>query len=175
MTGKRPDYGPDIEVRRSKRRKRTYQARAEGNRVIVMAPADIDPRQERREVLELVERVRNKSSNRLDNAALERRARTLADTVLGGRPEFESIKWVRTMSRRWASVSMHPNRIRVSHRLADVPDYVLDDVIIHELVHTFIPGGHTPEFWEWAAKAPQHERARGYLEAYQRWGSDSRD
>ena len=47
---------------------------------------------------------------------------------------------------------------------------MLDDVIVHELVHTFIEDGHSDEFWEWAAKAPHHERARGYLEAYQRWG-----
>ncbi|MDO5730605.1 M48 metallopeptidase family protein [Corynebacterium sphenisci] len=170
MERRRPDYGPDVEVRRSRRRRRTYQARAEGGKVVVLAPADIDPAQERREITALVERVRGRTANRLDDAALERRARRLAAEVLDGRPEFESIRWVRNMTRRWGSVSLGPNRIRISHRLAEVPDYVLDDVIVHELAHTFVEGGHGPEFWAWASRAPQHERARGYLEAYQRWG-----
>lgn len=134
------------------------------------------PKAEQQQVLEIVERVRKKVGNGLDNKDLERRARTLSRTVLQNKPRFESIKWVKNMSRRWASVTggvEKPGRIRISHRLADVPDYVLDDVIVHELVHTFVEGGHTEEFWYWASQAPHHERARGYLEAYQRWGTQS--
>lgn len=166
----RPDYGPDVDVRRSKRRRRTVSARAEGSRIVVMIPDDLPEAEERRQVADIVDRVRRKVGNNLDDAALDKRARHLARTVLEGRPRIESIKWVRNMSRRWASVTGDPGRIRVSHRLADVPAYVLDDVIVHELVHTFIDDGHSDEFWEWASKAPHHERARGYLEAYQRWG-----
>ncbi|ALA66867.1 YgjP-like metallopeptidase domain-containing protein [Corynebacterium lactis] len=176
MDKKRPDYGPDVEVRRSRRRRRTVSARAEGNRIVVMVPADMPPKAEQQQVLEIVERVRKKVGNGLDNKDLERRARTLSRTVLQNKPRFESIKWVKNMSRRWASVTggvEKPGRIRISHRLADVPDYVLDDVIVHELVHTFVEGGHTEEFWYWASQAPHHERARGYLEAYQRWGTQS--
>ncbi|WP_298088210.1 SprT-like domain-containing protein [uncultured Corynebacterium sp.] len=176
MDRERPDYGPDVEVRRSRRRRRTVSARAEGSRVVVMIPDDLPPAEERRQVLEMVDRVRAKVGNNLDNSALEARARRLARTVLDGRPNYESIKWVRNMTRRWASVTAGKDgaaRIRVSHRLADVPEYVLDDVIVHELVHTFIEDGHSDEFWEWAQKARHHERARGYLEAYQRWGVQS--
>ena len=141
-----------------------------------MIPDDLPPAEERRQVLEMVDRVRAKVGNNLDNSALEARARRLARTVLDGRPNYGSIKWVRNMTRRWASVTAGKDgaaRIRVSHRLADVPEYVLDDVIVHELVHTFIEDGHSDEFWEWAQKARHHERARGYLEAYQRWGVQS--
>lgn len=173
MQKKRPEYGPDVEVRRSKRRRRTVSARAEGNRIVVMVPDDLPAADEERQVKDIVARVRKKVSSDLDNSDLERRARRLAVTVLEGRPHYESIKWVKNMSRRWASVSGNPGRIRISHRLADAPGYVLDDVIVHELVHTFIDTGHSEEFWEWAAKAPHHERARGYLEAYQRWGVQS--
>lgn len=176
MSTKRPEYGPDIEVRRSKRRRRTVSARAEGNRIIVMVPDDLSAAAEKQQVHEIVARVRKKVGSNLDNSELERRARLLSRTVLEDRPRFESIKWVKNMSRRWASVTGgvdSPGRIRISHRLADVPGYVLDDVIVHELVHTFVDGGHTEEFWYWSAKAPHHERARGYLEAYQRWGTQS--
>ena len=52
-----------------------------------------------------------------------------------------------------------------------MPDYVVDSVIVHELVHTFVAGaGHGAEFWQWANKVPLAERAKGYLEAYQRFG-----
>ncbi len=170
-----PDYGDDVEVRRSKRRRRTVSARAEGNRVVVMVPADMSATEERKQVAEMVRRVKKKVGNsagqQLDNEVLRRRARWLNQQVLEGRASFDSIKWVKNMSRRWASVSGDPARIRISHRLAEVPEYVLDDVIVHELVHTFVEGGHSDEFWQWAARAPQHEKARGYLEAYQRWGA----
>jgi predicted metal-dependent hydrolase len=43
-------------------------------------------------------------------------------------------------------------------------------VLIHEMVHTWIPD-HGTEFHEWADRAPQAERATGYLEAYGRWGT----
>ena len=72
---------------------------------------------------------------------------------------------------RWGSCTTGTGDIRISDRLAQVPDYVLDAVIVHELVHTFIPG-HSGEFWRWADRAPRAERAKGYLEAYQRFGSE---
>ena len=53
------------------------------------------------------------------------------------------------------------------HRLRNVPDYVLDSVLVHELTHTFIHDGHSADFWSWADKAPRAERAKGFLEA---WG-----
>ena len=79
------------------------------------------------------------------------------------------MRWVSNMTRRWASCSVATGRIRISDRLKEVPGYVLDSVIIHELVHTWIPD-HGPEFHEWADRAPRAERATGYLEAYGRWG-----
>ena len=170
MTKEFPDYGPDIVVRRSKRRTRTVTARYEGNHILVMAPAGLDPKTEKDMVLELVKKVKAKNaSSLLDNKALHKRAQQLNTQVLGGRAKFNQIKWVRNMTRRWGSCSTDKGVIRISHRLAQVPTYVLDDVIVHELVHTFIPH-HGPEFWEWARLAPRHESARGYLEAFARWG-----
>ena len=108
MSTKRPEYGPDVEVRRSKRRRRTVSARAEGNRIIVMVPDDLSAAAEKQQVNEIVARVRKKVGSNLDNSELERRARLLSRTVLEDRPRFESIKWVKNMSRRWASVSSIP-------------------------------------------------------------------
>ena len=59
-----------------------------------------------------------------------------------------------------------------------MPAYVLDYVVVHELAHLVVPGGHPPEFWEAVRGYPRTERAMGYLEAYSRvlrsWaGSDA--
>lgn len=166
-------YGEDVVIRRSTRRKKTLSARREGDVIIVMVPANLPLAVEKQQVGELIARVRAKTESNNDAAALHDRARYLAEHVLEGRPRFTEITWVTNMEHRWASVTRHANgeaRIRVSHRLREVPSYVLDNVLVHELAHTFVAGGHTPEFWRWAQKAPQHERAQGYLEAYQRWG-----
>jgi predicted metal-dependent hydrolase len=44
-----------------------------------------------------------------------------------------------------------------------MPDWVLDYVLVHELVHLLIPG-HGPDFWALVERYPRTERARGYLD-----------
>lgn len=56
----------------------------------------------------------------------------------------------------------------MSETLRDVPAYVLDYVLVHELAHLVVPGGHPPEFWEVVRGYPRTERAMGYLEALSR-------
>ena len=87
--------------------------------------------------------------------------------MLEGRAQLTSIRWVTNQNKRWGSCTTATGDIRISHRLKGVPDYVLDAVIVHELVHTFITDGHSATFWSWADRAPQAERAKGFLEA---WG-----
>ena len=166
------DFAPDVEIRLSARRERTIAGRMERGRVIVLAPMSMDATNLRRSTSDLVERVRRRNSAAAGQASdddLMLRAAELNDKYLEGRAEFRSVRWVGNMTRRWASCSVDSGRIRVSDRLKEVPGYVLDSVIIHELVHTWIPD-HGPDFHAWAAKAPQAERAAGYLEAYGRWG-----
>lgn len=171
------DFAPDVEIRLSARRERTIAGRMERGRVVVLAPMSMDAASLRSSTADLVERVRRRNSAAAGQASdedLMLRAAELNDKYLEGRAEFTSVRWVGNMTRRWASCSVDSGRIRVSDRLKDVPGYVLDSVVIHELVHTWIPD-HGPEFHEWAARAPQAERATGYLEAYSRWGVDSGD
>ena len=106
----------------------------------------------------------------LDDDSLRTRADSLNANVLDGQARIGSIRWVSNQRSRWGSCTVATGDIRISDRLKQVPDYVLDAVIVHELTHTFIPN-HSAEFYEWADKVPYAERARGYLEAYQRFGS----
>jgi hypothetical protein len=46
-----------------------------------------------------------------------------------------------------------------------MPGWVLDYVLVHELVH-LIEADHSARFWAEVARYPQAERARGFLEGY---------
>lgn len=165
------EFAPDVEIRLSAKRRRTIAARMEAGRVVVLAPLSMSADELRASARELVEKVRRRHTGTAQSGdvdALMRRARTLNQKYLENRAEFTSVKWVTNMNRRWGSCSVDTGRIRISARLKDVPAYVLDSVLIHEMVHTWIPD-HGPEFKEWAGKAPHAERATGYLEAYSRW------
>lgn len=162
---------PEIEVIRSTRRTRTAQARLVGEKIEVRIPARMSQAEEQQVVADLVAKVQRKTtSSRSSDEQLLVRAEELNRQVLRGQARIGSIRFVSNQQQRWGSCSLATADIRLSDRLRKVPDYVLDAVIVHELTHTFISGGHTPEFWEWADKVPQAERAKGYLEAYQRFG-----
>ena len=157
-------------VIRSARRTRSVQARLVGDVVEIRIPARFSQAQEAQTVEEMLARVAKKTqASALNDANLTARATQLNREVLDGRARVGSIRWVDNQQTRWGSCTTTTGDIRISSRLKGVPDYVLDAVIVHELVHTFI-AGHSAGFWEWADRAPRAERAKGYLEAYQRFG-----
>lgn len=161
---------PEIEVIRSPRRTRTVQARFVDGRVVVRIPARMTAAEEQAAVASIVTKLQKKSaSTRISDESLEERARVLNASVLNGRARLGSIRWVSNQHARWGSCTTATGDIRITDRLKNVPGYVLDAVIVHELTHTFIPG-HGPDFWDWADRAPKAERAKGYLEALQRLG-----
>jgi predicted metal-dependent hydrolase len=158
-----------VEVRRSTRRRRTVSAYREGERIIVLLPARFTKAQEREWVAKMVESVQTRERKALvrgprrDDAMLRSRATALSRAHLEGRATPSSIRWVPTMRTRWASCTPADRTIRVSERLRDVPDWVLDYVIVHELAHLLV-AGHGAQFWAWVQRYPRTERARGYLE-----------
>lgn len=162
--------GMEYRVIRSARRSRTVQARVVGGVAEIRIPDRFTPAQERAAVEEMLAKLSRKSTSSLrSDADLRSRAENLNRTVLDGRATVGSIRWVSNQSARWGSCTVSTGEIRISDRLKQVPDYVLDAVVVHELTHTFIPG-HSAEFYAWADRVPHAERAKGYLEAYQRFG-----
>ncbi|WP_309234190.1 M48 family metallopeptidase [Dietzia sp. SYD-A1] len=162
---------PRIEVRRSRRRTRTVSARVEDGAVVVLMPAGLPRAEERRLVADMLSRLRRsarRSGARASDEDLMRRAASLSDRWMDGRARPGSIRWVPAMTTRWASCSPASGEIRVSEALREVPAYVLDYVVVHELAHLVVPGGHTPDFWEVVRRYPRTERAMGFLEAHSR-------
>ena len=160
---------PEVKVIRSARRRKSVQARMVAGVLEVRIPAWMSAREENEAVQDMLARLEKKTGGAKTDAALLQRAEQLNAQYLDGRAWIGSIRWVSNQNTRWGSCTTSTADIRLSNRLQQVPDYVLDSVIIHELTHTFIPR-HGREFWQWADRAPHAERAKGYLEAYQRWG-----
>lgn len=134
-------------------------------------PAGLPRTEERRLISDMLRRLA-RSSRRAGSSAndddLLRRATALSGRWLDGAARPSGVRWVPAMTTRWASCSPDSGRIRISESLRDVPAYVLDYVLVHELAHLVVPGGHPPEFWTAVHRYPRTERAMGYLEAYAR-------
>lgn len=107
--------------------------------------------------------TRRRSPARASDAALLTRCRQLSSRHLAGKAEPDSVRWVPPMRTRWASCTPAEGSIRVSDRLRDVPSWVLDYVLVHELAHLLVPG-HGADFWALVRRYPKAERAIGYLE-----------
>ena len=158
---------PVVEVRRSKRRRRTVSAYRDGERVVVLIPAQFSPAEETEWVIRMLERLdaRERRVRRTDSG-LEARARRLAARYLPDHPEAArpaTIRWVGNQAGRWGSCTPADRTIRISDRVRPMPDWVVDYVVLHELVHLVVPS-HSPEFWALVSRYPKAERARGYLE-----------
>jgi predicted metal-dependent hydrolase len=156
-----------VEVRRSPRRRRTVSAYREGERVVVLIPAQFSRAEEREWVDRMLERLdAREARNRRTDAELQARAQRLAAEYLpdhsrAGRAV--SVRWVRNQNGRWGSCTPADRTIRISHRVQEMPDWVIDYVLLHELAHLVVPS-HSTAFWALVARYPRAERARGYLE-----------
>jgi predicted metal-dependent hydrolase len=155
---------PEIEVRRSARRRRTVSAYRDGSRVVVLIPARFTAAQEREWVAKMVAKVAaNQGRTRRSDADLLKRAGELSRAYLEGRARPTSVRWVTNQRTRWGSCTPSEGTIRLSTRLQGMPGYVVDYVLLHELAH-LLESGHGPAFWDLLSAYPQLERARGYLE-----------
>lgn len=155
----------EVEVRRSAKRRRTVSAYLDGRRIVVLIPSRFTKAEEAQWVREMVNRLDATARRRRDggDAALVRRAAELSTSYLGGRAQPASVRWVATMRTRWASCTPADGTIRLSERLRDMPHWVRDYVLVHELAHLLVPG-HGPDFWALVQRYPRTERARGYLD-----------
>jgi len=155
---------PDVEVRRSRRRRRTVSAYREGARTIVLIPARFTKAEERQWVTTMLDRLAAGDRRRSpSDDELASRAEELSRRYLGGVAKPTSIRWVANQQSRWGSCTPADGTIRISTRVRGMPGYVLDYVVLHELAHLLVPG-HGKAFWTLVGGYPRTERARGYLE-----------
>lgn len=147
----------DVEIRRSTRRKRTVKAYREGEKIVILMPAHLNPDEEAAHVASLVATIRRKEAS-LTDAELAERAATLSEQWLGGRAQPSSVRWVSNQARRWGSCTSEDRSIRLSDRLHGMPQWVVDYVLLHELAHLIEPN-HSQRFHALLADFPDTERA----------------
>lgn len=158
---------PVVEVRRSQRRRRTVSAYRDGERVVVLIPDQFSRAEETEWVDKMLARLaaREQRARRTD-AELHARAHRLTERYLPehiARMNPFSVRWVHNQNGRWGSCTPADRTIRISHRIQEMPDWVVDYVLLHELTHLVVPS-HNARFWELVGRYPRAERARGYLE-----------
>ena len=155
-----------VQVVRSPRRRKTVEAVKDGNKIVVRLPATLTRSEARRWVKEMLDRIEESEHVRRLNEKreLQRRAEELHDRYFGGRPKLRSIRYVANQRDRYGSCTPADGTIRLSHRLAEFPDWVRDYVIVHELAH-LAEATHGPPFWALVNRYPRTERARGWLMA----------
>jgi predicted metal-dependent hydrolase len=158
--------GVEIEITYSPRRRRTMSARLVGGRLQVRVPSDTGDDAARRFAESALRRIERAARRRELNhtTCLLERAQELSQRYFGGRLVPSSVEYVSNQAQRFGSCSVGTRRIRLSDRLATVPAWVRDYVLIHELAHLEAPN-HSPAFWRLVRRYRWVERARGYLMA----------
>ena len=158
-------YSMETRIIRSTKRKKTVEARKVDNVLEILAPAHLSDEQLRPHIAKLQQRlVRREKIEALDDAALQKRAMELNQRYFDGRLRWKSIRWVSNQDKRHGSCTPRRGSIRISHRIAAMPGFVRDYVLIHELCH-LIESNHSQSFWKLVNRYPRTERARGYLMA----------
>lgn len=154
-----------IKITRSGRRTRTVTARPlpDGG-IEILAPEDIPDAELQPIIDKLAQRLqrRQERSLRVSDDDLEQRARELNRRYFAGRLRWTSITYVTNQNRRYGSCTPSLGTIRISDRVAKMPAWVRDYVLVHELAH-LEQANHSARFWKLVNRYPLTERARGYL------------
>ena len=157
---------PLIRIVRSDRRRRTISARLVENGTVleVLAPLAATDTELAPIIENLKQRVMRHAERRdtADDTVLARRAAELNRQYFDGKLRWNEIRYVTNRQRRYGSCTPATAVIRISHRVATMPAWVRDYIIVHELAH-LREANHGPRFWKLVERYPRVERARGYL------------
>jgi predicted metal-dependent hydrolase len=154
-----------VRIVRSDRRARTVGAKLVGDTVEISAPAHLSDEELQPIIEKLTARLeRRKQGRDLDDRDLQRIAQELNRQHFDGALHWASIAWSTQQDKRFGSCTPADRTIRISHRLATMPRFVLEYVVMHELAH-LLEANHGPRFWQLVNRYPKTERARGYLMA----------
>lgn len=159
--------GAEIRVIRNTRRSRSISAYREQGAIVIQIPATLPRGQVADLIPEMVQRVLTREAReRTSDSELSERAIELLAIYL---PEFNerpaSVTW-RAMNERWGSCTTVDRTIRISERLNGAPSYVIDYLLVHELIHLRIPD-HGKAFTELLERFSDGERASAFLEGYE--------
>ncbi len=159
--------GAQIRVVRNARRKRSISAYREHGAIVIQVPTHLTRSQVSEAIPEMVARViAGEEREKITDGQLLNRAEKLLARYL---PEFSltpiSVRW-KPMRERWGSCTTAERTIRISDRLNGAPEYVIDYLLVHELIHLEV-SDHGERFQRLLARFEGSERANAYLEGYE--------
>ena len=159
--------GAEVRVIKSSRRRRSISAYREHGAIVIQVPARLSNSKIQEVIPEMVEKILSREAReKMSDKALFDRALELLNQYL---PEFRvrpvSVVW-RSMNERWGSCTTLDRTIRISDRLNGAPSYVVDYLLIHELIHLEIPD-HGGEFEKLLARFEESELANAFLDGYE--------
>jgi predicted metal-dependent hydrolase len=165
-------HGEPIKVflRRDKRLKKTsrWELRQDGS-LLLRVPTHLAKRRVG-DLLKLVATQMDKaieSHTRRNDADLQLRAEQVNRRHFHNKIHWNAIRWVSNMQTRLGSCTgggPTDGEIRISDKIKDWPEWVIDYVIAHELLHRKHPN-HSSAFWDELKTAyPRTEQARGFIQ-----------
>ena len=154
-----------IEIIRSKKRKKTVQAKVVDNTLRIYLPVGLSKKEESKWIQKMKLQIEKKErKNKLnDSNDLQQRAERINKLYFDGKLDF-SIQFVTNQTMKHGSCTPSTKTIRISDVIAGYPRYVQDYLIMHELTHLIYPD-HSNDFWEKVNEYPYVERAKGFLHA----------
>lgn len=159
--------GAEVKVIRSTRRKKSISAYRQAGAIVISVPARLSKSEVRQVIPEMVSKVLSlEAREKIGEEDLYKRSlELLAKYLPECRVKPVSVTW-RSMSERWGSCTTVERSIRISERLNGAPGYVLDYLLVHELIHLMI-ADHSPGFEALLARFELEKEASAYLEGYE--------
>ena len=157
--------GVTLRARIVRKRVRNVNVRLIGNELRVSAPPTVQRTEleatVRRLARTLVRRARAEELNSDDQALAI--AQKVAERFPKP-PRVCSVRFVTTQRARWGSFSPRTGVVRLNAGLRQLPTWVLEAVVAHELAHS-IYADHSTAFWTLLRRVcPRTDRANSFLE-----------
>ncbi len=156
----------DVKIFRSPQRKRTVSARLENGDLWISAPVTLSDQELNKIISKFKERLLKRKLKRELNEKQDLKdiAEKLNREYFDGRLEIRAIEYSTNQNSKFGCCNVRTGKILISHRLAAMPVWVRDYVIIHELAHLIVPN-HGKSFQRLISRYKLKERATGFLMA----------
>lgn len=156
---------PNIAVKiiRSTQRKKTIQAKLVDGQLLIYLPTGLSTKEEEHWIHKMQEKMAKRQRRQQQNTqeSLKKRAEELNQKYFNGTLTY-TIEYTTNQHKRFGSCNKKTKNIRISNHVAEMPTWVRDYIIIHELAHLLYPD-HSKQFWQIVHQYRYTERAKGYL------------
>jgi predicted metal-dependent hydrolase len=156
--------GVELEIAIERKGVKNVNARLAGSTLSVSAPHTMGQEALDEAVLKLARRLlRRAHASRLNEAEDALKLARKVAKRFPKEPSIQRVVFVTTQRKRWGSYSTRTKTVRLNAALRQMPAWVLEAVVAHELSHIF-HADHSRAFWNLLRSVcPETERAEAFL------------